>query len=250
LLGRFAKHGALALLGACASASEPPAAPRELSPEVIAIQSGDTWAYLLTSDAGTLLIDSGSDPEARAIRAELTRRALPAPSAILLTCGHPDVARGVAAFPEATIYLSNPEHALARGDRAAGYALARWQRRRHGAARLRGLVRSALPGARLEIAGHVVEVVSLPGHSAGSMAYATENILFSGDTLHVTTEGIEPPPWYLAESTANARRSANRALGVSFAGLADARGGWAADGRARLKGALAGSQPTWYSEKR
>jgi glyoxylase-like metal-dependent hydrolase (beta-lactamase superfamily II) len=44
-------------------------------------------------------------------------------------------------------------------------------------------------GDRFELAGVAFEVVAVPGHSAGHVAYATDGLLFSGDLLFAGSVG-------------------------------------------------------------
>ena len=45
---------------------------------------------------------------------------------------------------------------------------------------------------KLPLAGLAVRVIHLPGHTPGSVAYALDGVLFTGDTLFKGTVGITP----------------------------------------------------------
>lgn len=121
----------------------------------------DNYAYLLHSDAGTLLVDA---PEPKPILAELAARDWSL-DAILLTHHHDDHIDGVATIRAQT------------GARVIGAAA--------DAHRLPPLDRTVSPGDRFDLCGTPVEVIDVPGHTVGHVAFylPVTGHAFTGDSL-------------------------------------------------------------------
>ena len=123
-------------------------------------------AYIFELKDGAVgLVDTGSDPGAKAILAALARRGKSAADvrAVFITHRHADHAGGTRAFPGAEVYVLEPDRAAIerRGSRIA---------------------RGVRDGQRLDIAGTVVEAFGVPGHTLGSGAFLVNGVLFLGDS--------------------------------------------------------------------
>ncbi|MFN3279481.1 MAG: hydroxyacylglutathione hydrolase [Paracoccus hibiscisoli] len=121
----------------------------------------DNYAYLLHSDAGTVLIDA---PEAMPVLTELEARGWGL-DAILLTHHHDDHIQAV------------PEIVGATGARVIGAAA--------DAHRLPPLDVSVAPGEPLEVLGEAVEVIDVSGHTVGHVAFhfPASAMAFTADSL-------------------------------------------------------------------
>jgi glyoxylase-like metal-dependent hydrolase (beta-lactamase superfamily II) len=137
---------------------------------------------------GVGLIDAGMAPDAAAIRAALARmgRAPVDVRAIFLTHGHNDHLTGAFAFPDAALYVMEPDVRLVE--------------RAHGPNDLRiAVTRGLRDGERLDISGTPVEVFELPGHTAGSAAYLVDGVLFLGDSAAGLSDGTLQPNTLLSD---------------------------------------------------
>ena len=121
----------------------------------------DNYAYLLHSEAGTVLIDA---PEAQPILTELSVRGWGL-DAILLTHHHDDHIQAV------------PELVAATGARVIGAAA--------DAHRLPPLDVSVVPGEPLEVLGEPVEILDVSGHTVGHLAFhfPQSALAFTADSL-------------------------------------------------------------------
>ena len=132
------------------------------------------------ADEAVVVDPSGAATEIRLALASLGARCV----AILVTHGHFDHILGLAELAEGT---GAPVHAPA-GERALLEHPDRYTPP--------GLpVRACTPGVlleggeRLELAGLVFDVLSVPGHSPAHLAYATEGNVLSGDVLFAGSVG-------------------------------------------------------------
>lgn len=127
--------------------------------------------YLLCSGGECCLIDPGDEPE-RLIRA--VEESGCTPRFLLLTHGHFDhygaVRPLLAHWPELAVYVHESD--LCDGDEQL-------RLHRDDAAHQR-LLRE---GDELTLGGHSIRVLETPGHSAGSVVFQVEDVLFTGDTL-------------------------------------------------------------------
>ena len=138
----------------------------------------DNYAYLLHSDAGTVLIDA---PEALPVLTELDARGWGL-DAILLTHHHDDHIQAV------------PEIVAATGARVMGAAA--------DAHRLPPLDMRLAPGEPLEVLGESVDVIEVPGHTIGHVAFhfPESRMAFTADSLMAMGcgrlfEGDAPTMW-------------------------------------------------------
>ena len=210
--------------------------PPQGKTEIVGVWTGASYAYLVFAQ-GVVLIDAGSDPQATAILAELTRRGYKAADvqAVLLTHGHIDHWAGANAFAQASVYVGRDDVLLARAAALPRALLARWLDRAHGKSPAPTQLKTVLPGAILKVAGVNFAAVALPGHTPGSMAYQLGTTVFAGDSVKLTTTGLRV--WWRGfsdDSSANTHALSRLQQDTAWTGLADGHWGYVADGRIRL----------------
>lgn len=165
------------------------------------VTSSYTSAYVLPiGEKEVVLVDCNDDPEAKAIKAELTRRGLgvDAVKVIFLTHGHPDHTGGCKQFPGAQVIIGDGEQALVDGTGGSQGPLPKLMGKQP---------QFAIQGARVVKDGTLIEVGTLqvrayviPGHTAGSAAYLANGALFVGDSLAFNSDGtVRPAPWIFSD---------------------------------------------------
>ncbi len=174
---------------------------------VTLIVDGFTAAYMVEVAGGVLLVDSGADPEATAIRNSLTRmgRKPEDVRAILLTHGHEDHIAGAAAFSNASVYALDAEVDLIEGKRVPDNLIGRFS-----SPSPTGIeVDAELSDNEVfEIGGARIEVFALPGHTRGSAAYLIDRVLFMGDSAGAGDDDtLHAAPPIFSRDRAENRRS-------------------------------------------
>src|SRR6478752_1367097 len=101
--------GILLLLAGYFAVSLPKAdGPRvEAALDVIGVASPEPYAWILRTEHGAALVDTGLDPEGKAILAELKRQGLSADDVhtVLITHGHFDHTSAAVLFRKAKVYV-------------------------------------------------------------------------------------------------------------------------------------------------
>jgi len=216
-----------------------PSAPRvEAAVEAVGINDGVSFAWILRTAQGAVLVDAGFDAEGKALREELRREGLKPEDvhAVLLTHGHPDHWGAAHLFSKARLYAGPGEPAKIHGERPFTSP----------SARIMPLLFREMPpppgeisevqdGQELELDGEKIRVYHLPGHTSGSVAYLWREILFSGDALMREGEGVSPSPSFFSEDAAQARTSLEKLRAAPFTQLADGHTGVTADARQKLE---------------
>jgi hydroxyacylglutathione hydrolase len=211
----------------------------ELPHGVVGVNTGFSYAWLIPTAHGILLVDAGHDNEGAAIKAELHHQGF-APEdvhTIILTHGHTDHWGGTAVFPQAAIYIHEADVPLLNGEseETSNPLLAFFQRQM-----TRGLVPPAAfqtisEDQVLEIDGEKVAVYSVPGHTLGSIAILWQDILFLGDAVQKGETGLVPPPEMFSQHPEQNKASLARLLHLDFSIIAVAHSDVIENGRENLQ---------------
>jgi len=214
----------------------------EAALELVGIHDGkQSYAWVLYTRSGALLIDTGGDAEGTRLLQELAARKLEPKDVhtVLLTHGHPDHWAAAHLFPQARVRVGPGELAVMKGERKLKSPVGR----------LLGsglMERPPLPtrleelqdGQVLELDGEQLRVLHVPGHTPGSVMYLWRDILFTGDSLVGSPDGVKLAPSFFSEDVGGNRQSLKRLVDEPFTRIADGHTGVTGNARLRLRALL------------
>lgn len=227
------------LLGAYVGLRFPrPTSPRvEAALNVVGVDTGGSYAWIVRTASGAVLVDAGMDPEGKAILQELRAQRLSADQviAVLVTHAHPDHWAGAHLFPKAKVYVGPGELPYLRGDapfKAFGGSLAaRFLKRGPTPVNLEELPADL----QFELDGAAFRALQIPGHTPGSMAYLLGDLLFIGDSAVRDADEVAFPPSALSEEPDAIGPALRKLLALPFTRMADGHAGVTADARQKLE---------------
>lgn len=219
-----------------ARAPKPQSSRVEAALDVVGVSSGGSFAWIVRTEHGAVLIDAGLDGQAEVIVAELQKQGLSPDDVhdILLTHGHPDHWGGAARFEKAKVHVGAADAALVRGEREVKSAVG---------SLLKRLWKSPPPPTHLvelkgdetlDLDGARFRVIPVPGHTPGSVMYLRNGLLFTGDSLLGRGDAVQPSPAVLSEDSEQNRQSLRALLALPFTAIADGHTGVTADARQKL----------------
>jgi glyoxylase-like metal-dependent hydrolase (beta-lactamase superfamily II) len=196
----------------------------EVSPEITGVLSGYAYAWIIRTKHGAALVDTGSDPDGRALLTELSREGV-APGdvhTILLTHGHNDHWVAASHFPRARVLVGHGDAAIVRGERQY---MPRWIQAVAAPHAPAPTSLSEIEPGDLDVDGVQIRALPLPGHTEGSVGYLLGDVLFSGDSLMNVHDRLGPGPSFFSEDP-DQNRASNRTLsGLPFHRVADGHSG-------------------------
>ncbi len=206
--------------------------------ELVGVQSGGAYVWIVPTRGGVVLIDAGLDPQAAAVRREIDGRPV---HAILLTHAHGEQIAGLTAFPGVPVYVGEGDEALLRGQAAPGGWLARWFSLLIDQPPAPEILHTVVDRQQLEIDGTTLQALSAPGHTAGSVVWLWEDVLMTGGAVLASAPLRVLPP-ALSDDPEQAGESLKALLPVDFDWIADAQTGIVDNARSELH-RLVGRRP-------
>ncbi|MEQ1503000.1 MAG: MBL fold metallo-hydrolase, partial [Myxococcota bacterium] len=209
----------------------PDQGPRIRGPHgLVGVQTTGSYAWVIPSATGVVLVDAGLDPAAKALLHEVGRRPI---RGILATHGHGDHTGGLAALGDVPVYADPADVALIRGDREPRGWLARAFSAAIGAPTVGGALIPVPDDRELELDGIRVRAVHVPGHTDGSVAWLWDDVLFTGDAV-LGGSPLTLAPTALADDPAAAKASVAKLVPLDFDAIADGHVGLTSAARPAL----------------
>lgn len=202
--------------------------------ESVCSRGSITW-IVPVDDGGVVLIDTGYDDEARAIRHVVKNRKI---HAILLTHGHLDHAAGTASL-DAPVWVGRADAPAVRGQPVFRSLYPRLGEFLAGVPMAKGVVHEVDGGEVLRFGDRTFTALSTPGHTDGSVSWLLDDVLFAGDAIQRPTgDALYPaPPGFTVDLVA-AYDSMRRLRDVPVRFIADAHYGFVDDASSRLQQAV------------
>jgi len=200
-----------------ARAAEMPAnqgATLEVNDALLGVLAKYSYVWVVSSDNGVVLIDTGPDKKAPAVVKHLKDRGQSADDvvAIVLTHGHGDHVGGIEAFPKARLYSG-----VGDADRIAK--------------KTKRKATEVKDGETVVIDGLEFTAIALPGHTPGSTGFQMGNLVFSGDTVFFGKKGAQVAPDKYTTDKALALESMKKLAGLDFVKTADGHVGYNANAK-------------------
>ena len=223
---------------------EPPDGPRvEVDREVVGVEAGGSYAWIVRTPHGAVLVDAGLDASGAAILAELKSAGVQPQQvlAVLITHGHPDHYAAATLFPKAEVLGGADDIPMMHGDGRHYSTFGRVMSALIPLPKGPDAVTPLRGGEQLEFDGARFAVIATPGHSPGSVVYLYKDVLFTGDSLMRKGDGVTIAPSLFSEDSAENRRSLIRLERLSFDKIADGHAGVTLNARVKLARLLAGT---------
>ncbi|MEO6420080.1 MAG: MBL fold metallo-hydrolase [Polyangiaceae bacterium] len=235
--------GVLVLTGVFIGSQMPKAGPPRLvaSPDVVGVDTGGSYAWIIRTQPGAILVDTGMDPKGVAILDELKAQHLTADDVhtVLITHGHFDHIAASAVFSKAAIYVGAADVPLMHGEGSPKGPLPRLLNRFMKVQQLPPNLHELKGDEKtLDVGGVSIGVTHVPGHTPGSTMYLYKDILFTGDSLMTTKSGLQPITFLVSDDVDENLRSLALLLPLTFTTVADGHSGLASDAHAKLEALL------------
>jgi glyoxylase-like metal-dependent hydrolase (beta-lactamase superfamily II) len=202
--------------------------------ESVCSRGSITW-IVPVDDGGVVLIDTGFDDEARAIRHAVGDRRI---HGILLTHAHLDHAAGTSSL-DAPVWVGRADAPALRGEATFPALYPRLGEALGGIPVAKGPIHEVDGGEVVGFGHRRFTAVAVPGHTRGSIAWLLDDVLFGGDAIQAPMgDGLYPAPVGFTEDLVQAYASLRRLRDVPFRTLADAHYGVLDNAHAFLRDAV------------
>lgn len=214
-----------------------PEGPRvEASSKITGVLSPDMYAWIIRTEHGAALVDTGIDKTGQAILAELKKQGLTADQVhtVFITHGHADHTSGAILFNRARVYAGRGDLGIIRGTEKPVKLPALFARI-VGDPAVPTEITALDGGETIDADGTPVKVIHTPGHTDGSMMFVVGEVVFTGDSLSGKGKELELAPSAFSKDVEQNRKSLEKLLDFPFTMIADGHTGAHANAREKLK---------------
>lgn len=209
----------------------------EVAPELVGLQAGQSYAWVLKTAQGAALVDTGSEVRGETLLAELRALGVGPEQVhtVLLTHGHKDHWAAAHLFPQARVRVGAEDIPVIRGERKLTSPVQRFAGPFMPEPPVPQKLEPLKGGEELEVDGEKVRVFHTPGHTPGSVVFLWRDVLFSGDSLLGKDGAVMAAPGPLSEDRALNVTSLKQLVDVPFTRVADGHTGLTENARQKLR---------------
>jgi glyoxylase-like metal-dependent hydrolase (beta-lactamase superfamily II) len=216
---------------------KPGAARIEVAPELVGVRAGQSYAWVLKTASGAVVVDTGSEVGGEALLAELRKQGVGPEQVhtVLLTHGHKDHWGGAHLFPQARVLVGAEDIPVIQGTRKLRSPVARLTGPLMPTPPVPAKLEALTVGEPLVLDGESLRVFATPGHTPGSVMFLWRDVLLSGDSLVGSGGGVKPSPGAFSEDRALNVTSLRALVDVPFTRVADGHTGLTENARQKLR---------------
>lgn len=186
-----------------------------------------SYAWIVKTANGAVLIDAGVDPDGGAILAELQHQGLKPDQvkAVLITHAHADHWAGARLFPNAKLLIGEGDLPMLRGEVRPTAPMAKLFANVANTGAPPANVEGVKDGQLLEFDGASFRAYHVPGHTPGSTMFLYGDTLFTGDSLLGSGDQFRVLGGIISEDEERNLESLKRLQGEPFTRIADGHTG-------------------------
>jgi len=223
----------LGLTGCFLSKIPSPQADRIDGENFVGVDAGGSFAWVIPTKTGVVLVDAGWDEEGEALKKEIAGRKV---HAILITHAHFDHLGGLPLFPDAIVYIGPGEGPLIKGEVEPGGWMARMSTSMMAPDPYTPpILKELTDGQTLEIDGESFTTIHVYGHTQGSAMYIWQDVLFTGDTIVGRGDYVDQIPAPTYDDYDAVRGNVAKVLNYSFDRIADGHVGLHKDAKKQVE---------------
>ena len=168
---------------------------------IVGLDTGGSYVWVVRGETGAVVIDAGLDRDGTAIKGVLAEWNLTPDDvkAFLLTHAHGDHVMALNAFPKARVLADKKDRALLLHERLIQSQFGAFAADMMDAPDPTQVIEIFERAVPFEIDGLSFRPVHVPGHTLGSTAFVHDKVVFSGDAVCSSGDGVMVLPAFISE---------------------------------------------------